>query len=530
MKLHKLTFIECPGIEGPVSQSYDSDYKASYVDDILRATNDGTKISPLTLAEVSSSIMRPIGPKVDVDIAGGWRERRFKFAMVVETNSGRASVEYRYIVGYTDRIDGVWRGDEYFVDPDTRLYFDKIVKIDMRMVNHGSNTVWQPTMSRASQVLRRDALVPLHDGRGGRRGGYRDDHYLLRPTDLFRRRDYELSDNSLINTMRNHPDVHFENKVGALTQSLQLNDIFNNSATNHLSRSISALVSSSTDPVQRIGGRDNDALISGAVDRLDEPTLDSDPYLNYLRRDCDIIRDGYITLKELLDNSPDWNDDDTIVKFSSADTTARYADTSRWGGDNASQIAARILANGLPTILLNAGYSMANGIIINTEADQFDRVVKCMWPGGYVEGVDVDAMLPYFEDTIDRVLLREATHNGMFSIEAKIDANIDTEITIDISVDGGPWEFFVYPAWGSGLVAPVQTLGSDSLDNLSHAITSLATDVATARSSRLGTHTDTPRLITSLSSSSIRDARDSRDTRDDRDDRRGSTDYGNIKY
>lgn len=514
MKLQKLTFIECPGIEGPVSQCYDSDYKAGFVDEILEATKDGTQISPLALSTCSSRIMRPIGEQLDVNIEGTWRQNRFKFAMVVEiATESRRATEFRYIVGYTDRVDGHHRGDEYIVDPDTRLYFDKVVRIGMRQHNYGRDVVWQPTIHSASQVLRRDSLSTKEGTRGGRGRSDRDGHFMLRPTDLFRRRDYDLTGNEMINTLRNHPSVRFENTVGGLTQPVFMNDIFNNSATNHLSRSIGAMVSASTDPVTRSGRRDDDAVLSGAVERLDEPTMDGDRYIQHLRNYADILRDGYITLRELLDSSPDYHEDDYIVKFSTNDQRDRYADSSRWGGDSPAQIAARILSNGLPTVMLNAGYALADGIVINTRASQFYKTIQCMFPGGYVPGVDVEGMLPYFEETLEKVILREATNNGLIDIEARINANIDTEITIDISVDGGPWEFFVYPAWGSGLVAPIQTLGSSALENLSHSITSLATDVVTARNDRLSSHTSTSGLQTSLDSNSIRDARNERDSR-----------------
>ncbi len=478
MKLIKLALMETPGIEDCICRQYDSDYRGSMIDDVLSATRNGTNINPRTVAEVASRIISPIGDHFDVKIDGGWRNERFKVSMLVELDTQRYSSEYAYIVGYTDggirdRTTRRSHSTDVILDPDTRIYINNVTRVSFRRQSHGSSEVYLPSLIGSNQLLRRDAIA---DSRHGNRPA------LTRPTDLFRLKDSEVNGSVALDALRNHSGARVDNLVGRFVSNVTFSDINNALSSAHLYKSLKAVISSDSDPSNRsLNGVDLSDRLTGAVDRLDEARLEEDPFFNHMRNDSDIIRSGYVTYSELLDASPDWLDDDTIIIQAHPDDVSRFRDTQRWSGSAPSQIAAQIIANGLPSIMMNAMYSYVDSLIINTSARLGESRVECLMPGPFVKGLDPMSTIDYFEEAVDKILVKDATNNGLFDIFARINADMDGEIKIDISIDHGEMETFIYPTWASGLLSPVMASDSRVLERLSNSITDLANEVASAK-------------------------------------------------
>lgn len=511
MRLKKLSLIETPGIEDCITRGYDTNFNNNDIDLVLHATEGGSRLNARSLADVASRVLSPIGNGFESKIESGWRGERFKVAMLVELRLDKYNHEYAYVVGYTDngyrdrctRRNG---SSDIILDPETRIYINSVTRVDLRLSNQGRDSIWIPKLTSSSQVLRRDSL----DLRNAN-----DRPGVLRPTDLARRQDVDNDGNLALEALRNDRNVRMDNKTGCFVSPILMSDQNNNLSSQHLFKSLSAHINASSDPSNRtLHSTDASDVRRGAVDRLDEHRADADGFFNALRNDSDIMRSGYVTYQELIDASPDWDEDQTGIKQFTDRDYAALSDLTSWRGDAPEQTAAQILANGLPSIMINAAYSMAFGIIIDTNAKFGESRVVCTQPAPFMQGLDPRATQNYFEEMVDLVLVKDATHGGLFDIYAEIDADLDGMIRIKISIDGGRLEKFAYPAWASGLLAPVLATDQDVLDRLSKTVTSLATSVANEKMSRFSRGVDSPDLALSLDSGSIRSAREDRDRND----------------
>lgn len=492
MRVLKMTFVETDGAVDGVIRTYDTDIKERTVDDILDATDGGQRMSPLRLASVARGIISPTGASIDSHIDNGWEERRLMFAMVVEIGGGSISKEYEYIVGYTDhkgysRLDG--RNTSF--DPKMKLYFNSITRVKMTESEYRNRTVWQPRIGAHDQVLLRDSVT----GPDRRRGPTPS---LLRPIDMFKRSDTSNHFASYLNQRDNRAT----NLTGSFNSRLASNSRLNNSPTPYLERLMKAAVSAASNPSGAyLGDNTEEDIIATAVDSpsINENILEADPYLEEVKRASNILSSGYMTWEELIDFNPELEKGDQLIlhPLSNRKELPNLSAAISWRSDEPEAIAATIIAQSLPALMIQSMYSRIDHLILNSAARYAeDKVLFAnAWP--FLPGLDVRSSQPYFEKMMEDVVLRDVTKDGLFDIYAKINANIDQDIEIWISMDGGEEMYFVFPAYADSLMSPVISDSMDTIETLSDKLVNLTLDVGSRRNRNSPNHTDKPGIVLS---------------------------------
>lgn len=489
MRVLKLTFVETDGAVDGCIRTYDADIKERVVDDILNATDDGGRISPMRLASVARGIVSPTGRALDSHIDHGWSERRLMFAMVVEVSTGRISKEYEYIVGYTDHSEYSQIDNRHTrFDPNMKLYFNSITRVKMTESESRGGTVWQPRINSHDQVLLRDAITGPNRSRSKTPS-------LLRPIDVFRRADTE---NNFTGTLGNN----ISNMTGSFNSRLAANSRLNNSPTPYLERLMKAAVTAATNPSGAyIGDNTDEDIVASAVDSpsVNENLLDADPYLEEMKRSSNILRSGYVTWEELIEMNPDLEEGDHVLlrPLKLRKNLPNLDSAVRWRSDEPEAIAASIIAQSLPSLMIQSMYSRVDNLILNSRARYAeDKVLFAnAWP--FLPGLDVRSSQLYFEQMVEEVVLRDVTKNGLFDIDATINANIDQDIEIWISLDGGEEMYFVFPAYADSLLSPVIADNMDAVETLSDKLVGLTLDVGKRRNRRISSHTDSPGIVLS---------------------------------
>ena len=514
MELVKMTMVQMRGMLDQIAVPHSLDLRGHNVEEFARATDQGANVSALRLARSAAGLFVPDttrSRKIETFAPNGWETDRIAFAMVVAVNNRERSKTYKYIVGTTDLDMSSGSDTRVKFDRRMKLYFNSITTIHMNESVHRGNRVWVPKIKSHDQILSRASLTGF-DQEG--RMGFKERPVSLRPTDLFRRQ-----------TGQTHFAKHFEregavtNMCGAFTAPLKASNRVNNSTSNYLSRTLSAYMASAADPELAHHYDENKSdTLNHAHDRVEENDLELDPWMEEMKQSYRILDDGFITWGQLEKMNPDFDFDRIIFgKYGNRSRGNSLANQSGWKGTDNETVAARIIAQSLPGIMINSMYSEVEGLVLKSNVRMGEDSVHIAQAWPYVDGISTRAQWPYFEGSCRDVLLHEATCGGRFEIDAHIDANIDGLIKIKIRVDGGPESYHEWPCCMDASLAPTLETDSKAFDRLAKGIVGLASELSARRMDDNPGHSDTPSLSTSASR--VRNDRDERRD-DDRRDRR----------
>lgn len=468
MQILRITFIETPEYLEQGIRHYETNMKPGMLDDALDRADHGRNISPIGLSKIATNLVRPTGRFIRSNIENGWGTNRIRFAMLVSITSRSYAKEYAYIVGHTDNSDYSMLTNRVKFNPGMRLYFNSITRVNVLESEYRGQSIWQPKLTSHDQVLNKSVFGNTDRTK---------DKVLLRPTDLYRRQGQQTESLGSSRSMGSYyTDV--TSLVGAFSGQLTSNNRLNNSPSSYMSRAVGAYVKASTQHAEagysRHEADSHEDVIHDAVDRVDENLLDTDPIFDQMKADTNIMRQGYITFGELLDMSPDF-DEDRQLGFKPLSRNRRSTDNvSSMREDTMESIAANILAQSLPTVMLFSMYSMVEGMVINTRVRNNEDAVIVPMAHPYMDGFSTASTYDYFVDQVESTIIPDMTQGGKFDILAKIDADIDGDIDIWIRIDGGPEEYFNYPCFADNLMSPVLSDDMRSLSRVSEDILAIS--------------------------------------------------------
>lgn len=387
-----------------------------------------------------------------------------------------------------------------------KLFFNSITRVHMAQASYrGGSTIWQPSIKAHDQILNRSAI------NGTRR---RTDltPTTARPSDLFNRKGSESAFGSHLRASGSNGN----NTTGSFSSQLRASTRENNDPSRYLYRGLTAYAQATAASGQNAyGDEDDDTVMASASDKAPENVLEVDPYLERLKQDTGILESGYITFGELMDLNPEFDEETSLpfIPFENRKNTVDLAGAQSWNADTPECLAATIIAQSLPVVMINAMYSKVDNLIFNTRARMGEPRVLAGRCTPFIPGLEATSTLDYFESSLETVLLRGISHNGLFDIDATINANIDQDIEIWISLDGGDENYFVFPAFADSLLAPVLSDNIQTVDLLADDIVKLAANVHRARDKTTPSHVNENRGIDL--SSSVSSARSERDDRND---------------
>jgi hypothetical protein len=515
VELIKLVFTQlAPQLDIPITP-HALDLRKHMVDEFAKATNEGTNVSPFRLAKTAAGLFVPNTARerrIKSHVANGWDADRLAFAMVIAVNNRNHSKTYHYIVGTTDEDMHAGTDSKIVFDKKMKLYFDKVTRVHMNESRHRDRNVWVPKIQAHDQILNRASLT----GYDRDNIGLRDRPVSLRPTDIFRRRTGATQ-------FAKHfsGDENVTNMCGAFTSQLKASTLDNNSTSMYLSRTLSAYMASAADPEQahHYDEGQHDTL-NHAHDRVEENDLELDPWIEQMKEQYRILDDGYITFGQLQRMNPDYDWDKIIFgRTGRGGRGISLANQAGWNGTDNETVAARIIAQSLPNLMIQSMYNEVEHLVLDStvRSGQNEVEISKVWP--FVDGISTQGSWPYFESACSNILLREATCGGRFQVTARIDANLDRLIKIWIRIDHGEEAYFEFPACMSGAVAPTLETDNKAFDSLAKGIVGLAAELSARRLDAMPTHTDSPKISLSSDMRSARDDR-TRDRDDRSDDRR----------
>lgn len=520
MEIVKLVMMETNGMDmGIPARPYELDLRfdsSDVLDDLDQITVGGTNINASSISRLASGILVPSNRPRDVNIDGGWNEKRIIFSMVISTEDRGRYREVRYISGYTDRVDyAVDKHGRVKFPGDMRLYFNSVAKISLMEVAGRDGNMIRPTVMDNNMVLRKDSIIMDRQDREGR-GRRGNTPMLLRPTDIMKRQG---STKHLASFMTGLSETNVHNTIGKFALDTQLSKRKNNNSAEHMSSTIKkyieARASGEDSSTTALHHNDPDAdYMTAAASLLSESTTGTDPFFHELKLISNIVQAGYVEWDELMNFDPEfekhgefpfitWNAQVKSSNRNKRDSgeltrgTDKYSTTSSFYESTIESTCALMIAQSLPELLSNAMYSGVKGLVFNSHPQQGEPAVHMAMAFPFIDGIPIQQGYQYFTSQIENVVVPNITKNGLFHIEAMVNASIDTDIEIYISVDGGPEEYFAWPSWSEALTAPVVTDDERDLEAISNGVAGLVQDFA----ERI--EHNRPRLITPASTRDI---------------------------
>lgn len=438
----------------PLTTHLDADLITRFRND----TFDGSSISTSTLGNVAGDILRPsTSAKSQVHIDNGWGEERMSFILVVEEGSAFSiGNTVRVIHGYTDRYEPTLNG---LIPEDTRFYFN-------------SEVVYRTTTTERHGKVKEDLMfLGAHQILRGQSEGERQetgthlDLVTVRPEDVF---SYHMTEGIQKRTMRAN-NIRGQVVANFNERGRQINSIDNSSrfgrgselklnrrtdvsAPSYLTNLLHGFRAVVNDPNAQ-SFTDTD-LYGSALRKTENPSIATNMFLAELRKtSAHLIRDGYVTLQELIDAFPETDDVTVLPNPSDRITHNRFNrhNSEVWHRRDNIGVAASMIKQILPSI---ATTCLLQTVGFSVDSDPIDGYIITPFPNavsGLSDKVDLRKAFTDFQDRITTMLLNPLTFNGLQSIELDVMMDLVGSTEISISLDGCDVVDFTSPTYCDGL-------------------------------------------------------------------------------
>jgi hypothetical protein len=412
-------------------------------------TDGGTNISAAAVSRVSNLFLKPAAmPESNVVIANGFDEKRYSFMIQIETQGRLAGSLITVLTGYTDYAGSVNLRGGRALDPNMRLYFNSlyVYRNEETATRHGIQQV--SSMSRGSQIAHNSS-----NGSNNPYSGYNNPVYMARPEDVSSMLSFQ--NDPVMSEFRNHGAGDNRNlltsaprasKRGNASRSSYLSDIL----TNFRSANLAA------DAV------DNSDIWAEARTLGRETSLNESALFLTLSMQTDYTSTGSITYGDLCDVVQNLDNCTDVLDSRSAYT---IDSTSNWANATFEAQAATIIQQATSAIMSDC---LLMGVHFIAHNDTLDGNIDIIVPGfqSYNSKMDMTKNIQRFIDRLFVEVMSDVSvqNQQRFSVDCKIE--LMYEAAISISIDGGPEELFIAPAFCDALYAATLTNNQSMVENI----------------------------------------------------------------
>lgn len=402
-----------------------------------------TNLNDLDIANSVPEIININALPTRVKIANGWREKRARFLMEVESLLGNCILR-TYIQGYTDYLDSSIYGK---LDPNMRMTINSVIIVSSTLDPINGN-----------EFINRQAFYNIIPGEMGQIGYIEElsrdmtTKKLIRPEDIM---------SSLLLADRHEGlGVNVVNMADEVTNGCKVSNRVNNSMIKYFNRVTSSFIDARNmaDNVD-----DRQEIFKKARSAAYEPDILRNPFIMALYDVTGDITSSSFTLGTLQVLDPNIRptffprESEPMMDYTNGNpnlgfiTTEDSADTLQATAEN---IKATIIANELPAymcecLITNVSISMTN---MNNE-----NVAVVTGIQTFVSGLDPTIWIEPLLVRVRTLLMTKISDGGMTQFEAHVVADVMGEITISISLYGNPHIVYRFPCYADSLYTPVVT-------------------------------------------------------------------------
>lgn len=477
MQIVSLILFESTPLNDVYRRSYKTHIDNHSLNALMDITEGGKRLSQQGVSQVAASIVRPSAETEGVaNIVNGWGTARYRFILeTIETTMTGNEVS-GYYIGHTNYADGaVIRkgGGHILVDGQLQFFVNSVHKFKSKIVRTNGAQGRFITAEEGNQILYGGATIAnVVNGA--------PNEWKIRPSEVYRARE---NVNQLMNSVY---DGHIQHDfTGSLRLGAEASSRRNNAPGTYLFDTLNAFKQAS-DNIKTYGGDEN-SMISEAITFCRDGSTYNDPFFSVMRDFTNSLQSrGQFSYDQLCKAAPYAND---ILKLvSNRDrslqlqnngnlsnqqgglftNTWHAGNTAYWNSADNETVAAQLLVNAVPTILLESLGSNIRFTITN------------MTSSGLVETqpISCDTIAPQYVDRItvsERVMARvknelwnTITMNGEMAAVVTVDADIFGDTMVTISLNGQPQRTYIMPTFADNAATPILTNSKQHFDTITH--------------------------------------------------------------
>jgi len=429
----------------PFDTTFNSEIELELQNISSRVMDGSGSLSAPALNGVANKLFTPrVQSSGQLDIANGWQERRFAVYMLIEVSrpTGKA---YEMLTGFTDKVDASHNG---FLDPGMFIWFNGFMPYEIMATQTAMGIENHATSDRKlSQVLNPIALA----------GHGQVDGVGMRPQDTL----LTMGQGSL--TMY---DANVVDSRTSLNNKVCMSKTGNVRSGQFLSGVLNSYNMAMND--DDCGYGSEDFTCNHAAENLREATHTNSQFLTEMDRRCGYATTRTVTLGDVQQLWPDYNDGTYAIQFLGNGEIVDMAQHSMdWGMSTIETKIAYTLTHLVPTILGDffiSGFSfeMSNQNMTNSPA-----LAPTSDPISMFSEVPINPMKMM---ALERVLIDEimaacvVPNCTLFTIN--VSCNLMGNVDINLSIDGKEWCVFSAPAFCNSITTPVVGVSQDQLNNV----------------------------------------------------------------
>lgn len=429
-------------------------------------THGGKHLGIAAMQNIATDIIRPAAmAEGDINIAQGWRSRRFRFLMRVHERHtlGIGTESVRVLFGYTDHCDASIN----HLDPNMRIYFNSETVLAETIRSTAQGPV------RVMQVVSANQIISPVDYQANQNGFHnRPTSHLIRPEDVFQMGQALNTVEMLKHTRQianEHHQVFVSPSMVGQGGEYRYSKRRDTSPTRYMADVLGAWQHSIKEAeVNSYEARANPDLLMGEASRITaNHDLRSNTFIQRLRERAGYMERGYVTYGDLCRLFPEAAQcgpgKTTMFSMDNGQSIRKvnFAEQSNhWQGADHETIAATLLSQVIPAIMMdnffrNITFTVVPGAIPGTFGIDFMHDQCAMV-------VDNLVAKQYFDEFQRRLVvdvLNSITRNGQLPLYMSMTSDLAGESVIDISLNGNPRSLtrYVAPTFTDSLFSPVIT-------------------------------------------------------------------------
>lgn len=466
IKIARLAMIETGTYNQPYARPYQTYVDNHTLDNIIKRVEEqpNKPITGALLAGVASNILSPSPtPQGEIGIINGWNEPRIRFYMEVHVEPNTGGSFIYFIQGYTSHLGVASTGD---IDPRMEFYINSYIRVNRATQWHNGIPFVKDVITESAHIIDGQLhyqQVPQHN-----------EIYMMRPQDIFG----GIQSNYIENAYQ-----YSQSNAGVIDTRVQLNgeSVRSNRRNNLPAGYLAAVVDTYQNGIKLAEwGQGPQDIIAHSRDISLEPAVNENLFIRAL---CNVKGLSYnvtsFTKRDLEAIDPNVGH---VTQYTQLTPAARANElhhsgqTSYWNGTDRATVAANILCNAIPalmmaTFLMKIRFTSTNHDISGNMYTEILEVHS-------VTNADLRQNYDMFIQRFENEVMRDLTYGNqdLYSLQVVADVFGETYVTLSIGSETAMISY-ASPSFCDSKLTPILTNSKDNFHTVTHDLETLMTNI-----------------------------------------------------
>ena len=417
---------------------------------ISRRVEETGNISPSTFSGITGNILAPSSASSgEIPIPNGWSEKRLAFLLTLEATSSISGNRVIYVQGFTDHAGITNTGA---IDPNMYFFINSITVVSRNTIQTPMGVQNIDRVIESSQVINGKLFTEYSYNHQGVFG--------LRPYDIFMAA--QTASHAQAYSNLNDTRVRLDTSAN-LSKSFRKNNV----PTNYMASLTSSYNNSLG--LAEFGAVGSDIYSQAASMSHDGGVMNND-FIKSIEMQTGIPNATYFNIGTLEAIDQSVSHVTNYVRVGNTQMVGLHmaGQTEHWSGANRETVAATLLSNAIPALMLE--YMINKIVFRSTNHDIGSQMTTLLIDAKSITNLDLTKSFAMFKHRLENEILFDLTYGNQVSYMLEMHCDVFGESRISISLDSGPMIQYATPSFCDSLIAPVYTTDKNHLYTMSHDI------------------------------------------------------------